>query len=192
VLSLHFASGEPRVKPIRKNIVPLAFVFLCALLSVAGCSKKTQEKTQQTIDDAKAAAASAAQDAKQQASDAADKAKQQASDAAQKAGEKAQQSASDAAAQAMEAAKEKAMTLPQKCKINRLRSRQAQTPSPAFVAIAAAHFSRRAARVAVKISAPSSRQGFISEFTKRRGQIQRSNPGGRQCSPYSGNSSSAS
>jgi len=126
VLSLHFASGEPRVNPIRTSFVPLASVFLCALLSVAGCSKKTQEKTQKTIDDAKAAASGAAQDAKQQASDAADKAKQQASDAtdqakqkasdasaaasaaAQKAGEKAQQSASDAAAQAMEAAKEKA------------------------------------------------------------------------------------
>jgi hypothetical protein len=37
------------------------------LLSVAGCSKKTQEKAQQTIDAAKATAASAAQDAKQQA-----------------------------------------------------------------------------------------------------------------------------
>ena len=82
----HFASGEPRVKPIRTKFVTLASVFLCALLSVAGCSKKTQEKTQQAVDAAKAAASSAAQDAKQQASDAADKAKQQASDAAQKAG----------------------------------------------------------------------------------------------------------
>jgi len=67
VLSLHFALGEPRVKPIRTDFVPLASVFLCAWLSVAGCSKKTQEKAQQTIDAAKATASSAAQDAKQRA-----------------------------------------------------------------------------------------------------------------------------
>ena len=57
------------MKPIRTNFLALAFVFLCALLSVAGCSKKTQEKTQQAVDAAKAAASSAAQDAKQQASE---------------------------------------------------------------------------------------------------------------------------
>jgi hypothetical protein len=55
------------VRLVRINFLLLASVFLGVLLSVAGCSKKTKEKTQQTIDDAKAAASSAAQDAKQQA-----------------------------------------------------------------------------------------------------------------------------
>ena len=83
-----FDFGEPRVKRLRRSFLPLASLCLCAALFAAGCSK---EKTQQTIDNAKAAA-----------SDAADKAKQKASDAVntavQKANDKAQQTASDAAA----------------------------------------------------------------------------------------------
>ena len=113
------------MSPNRKNCVAIASVFLCALLSMAGCSKKTQEKAQQTIDDAKATASSAAQDAKQQASDAADKAKQQASDAA----DQAKQKASDASDSANAAARKpaKGATVRERCRLPGYGSRQGKS-----------------------------------------------------------------